>query len=92
MTVYNTNSAMRHSFVQNLIADGMRYRLAQRSVPQHRATPIPQVQRPGVAAERQPDAGEISAAVARFNREGGNVGTSGLRNAAAVITARRARS
>ena len=45
--VYNTNSAMRHSFVQNLIADGMRFRLAQRSVSRAVSRPIPNVQKPG---------------------------------------------
>ena len=51
ITVYNTNSAMRHSFVQNLIADGMRYRLAQRSVSRAASRPIPNVVRPGSSAE-----------------------------------------
>jgi hypothetical protein len=57
-TVNNTNSAMRHSFVQNLLADGMRYRLAQRSVSRAVNRPVPQVQRPGVS---QPSNGDDSA-------------------------------
>ena len=51
--VYNTNSAMRHSFVQNLLADGMRFRLAQRSVSRAASRSIPHVVRPGSPAEMQ---------------------------------------
>jgi hypothetical protein len=77
---------------QKILYDGLKAQEAKQSLAAHRNNPVPQVARPGVAAEREPDAGEISAAMARFNRPGGNVGRDGLRNAAAVVTARRARS
>jgi site-specific recombinase XerD len=49
--VWQTNPVARHSFFQNLIADGMKYRLAQRNVPRAAARPVPQVQRPGVTSD-----------------------------------------
>ena len=88
------SQALLHSAEFQLMAvDAFKYRMSQAAIAKAATRPVPSVQRPGVAAEREPDAGEISAAMARLNRPGGNVGRDGLRNAAAVITAtRRARS
>jgi hypothetical protein len=87
---YNTVPALRHSFVQSLIADGARWRAAQRSITQSRANPVPRVQRPGVSVDGpRVHEGDLAAAASRFNLPGGNVGTQGLRNAAAWVTAKR---
>jgi hypothetical protein len=86
-TVNNTNSAMRHSFVQNLLADGMRYRLAQRSVSRAVNRPVPQVQRPGISEPARSDDGQVAALWTKLNSN--NQGLSGLRNAAELVTARR---
>ena len=66
--------------------------MSQDAISRAAVRPVPQVQRPGVSEPSKGDEGEISAALARFNREGGNMGRDGLRNAAAVVAARRARS
>ena len=47
--IWNSNPVARHSFFQNLIADGMKYRLAQRNIPRAVARPVAHVQRPGVS-------------------------------------------
>ena len=87
---YNTVPALRHSFVQGLMADGAKCRAAQRSITQSKANPVPRVQRPGVAADSpRVHEGDLAAAASRFNLPGGNVGTQGLRNAAAWVTAKR---
>jgi hypothetical protein len=46
--IWNSNPVARHSFFQNLIADGLKFRLAQRNIPRAVARPVPHVQRPGV--------------------------------------------
>jgi hypothetical protein len=51
--VYNSVPAFRHSFVQDLLADGAKYRLAQRSVARAAHRPVPHVIRPGSSAETQ---------------------------------------
>ena len=86
-TVNNTNSAMRHSFVQNLLADGMRYRLAQRSVSRAVNRPVPQVQPPGISEPARSDDGQVAALWTKLNSN--NQGLPGLRNAAELVAARR---
>jgi hypothetical protein len=87
---YNTVPALRHSFVQGLMADGAKWRASQRSLASHRANPVPKVQRPGVASDGpRVHEGDLAAAASRFNLPGGNEGPQGLRNAAAWITAKR---
>jgi hypothetical protein len=90
---WNSNPTLRHAFVSELVADGAKWRMSQRALATHRVNPVvPSVQRPGVASPGPTaDPGEIAAASARFNLPGGNLGRDGLRNAAALITARRAR-
>jgi site-specific recombinase XerD len=51
--VYNSVPAFRHSFVQDLLADGAKYRLAQRNISRAVSRPIPNVQRPGSPALMQ---------------------------------------
>jgi hypothetical protein len=77
---------------QLMLMDAVRFRTSQDAISRAAVRPVPQVQRPGVSEPSKVDAGEVSAALARFNREGGNLGRDGLRNAAAVVAARRARS
>lgn len=48
---YNSVPALRHSFVQGLLADGAKWRASQRSLSAHRHNPVQKVQRPGVASE-----------------------------------------
>jgi hypothetical protein len=89
---YNTVPALRHSFVQGLMADGAKWRASQRSLASHRANPVPKVQRPGVTSDGpRVHEGDLAAAASRFNLPGGNEGTQGLKNAAAWLTARRGR-
>jgi hypothetical protein len=49
---WNSIPALRHSFVQDLMADGVKFRLAQRNVAKAVHHPVPHVQRPGSSAER----------------------------------------
>jgi hypothetical protein len=58
--IWNSNPVARHSFFQNLVADGLKYRLAQRNIPRAVARPIPKLQRPGVASEEARDHGEYA--------------------------------
>jgi hypothetical protein len=57
---YNTIPAMRHSFVQGLLADGAKYRLAQRGITQARSNPVQKVQRPGVTSSEPRDDGSYA--------------------------------
>jgi hypothetical protein len=50
-SVYNSVPAFRHSFVQELLADGAKYRLAQRNVATKAHHQVPHVARPGSSAE-----------------------------------------
>jgi hypothetical protein len=81
---------IQSSEFQRVLVDAFKFRMSQAAIKNAVARPVPQVQRPGVSEPVQADPAEISAALARFSREGGNVGRDGLRNAAAVIAARRA--
>ena len=47
--IWNSNPVARHSYFQNLIADGVKWRLAKSNIPQHVARPVARVQRPGVS-------------------------------------------
>jgi hypothetical protein len=82
---WNSVPALRNSFVSELIADGAKWRLAQRGITRARSNPVPQVQRPGVATSEPRDDSEASHLQGRFNlnpsRELG----------AALIAARRGR-
>ena len=64
--IWNSNPVARHSYFQNLIADGVKYRLAQRNIPRAAARPVPQVQRPGVSepASDRSEFAEVSRAYA----------------------------
>ena len=44
---WNSTPALRHSFVQNLMADGIKFRIAQRNVAKAVHHPVPHVVRPG---------------------------------------------
>jgi hypothetical protein len=58
---------VRSAAFQLMLTDAVKYRLAQRSITQSRAKPIPRVQRPGVAAGLPTADGDVSAAQAKFN-------------------------
>ena len=51
LDAYNTNPGMRHAATQELLADGIRYRMARAAVGRAAARPVPQVQRPGVTSD-----------------------------------------
>jgi hypothetical protein len=57
---YNKNPAMRHAATQSLIADGIRYRQAQKAAQRAQVRPVPQVQKPGAANEERRDYSEYS--------------------------------
>ena len=48
---YQTNPGMRHAATQELLADGIRYRMARAAVDRAASRPVPQVQRPGVTSD-----------------------------------------
>jgi hypothetical protein len=81
--------ALRNAFVSELIADGAKWRMAQRSLRDNAVRKVPTVQRPGASTDARQDHGDVAVASSRFNLPGGNVGTQGLRNAAALVMARR---
>jgi hypothetical protein len=81
--IWNSNPVARHSFFQNLIADGMKYRLAQRSIPKAVTRTVPRVQRPGVANQESRDYSETAALQRRFSER------PTLKNAAELVAARR---
>ncbi len=88
LAVYNSNSALRHSFVQNLLADGARYRINQRALATRRSNPVPAVARPGASeAGARSDDGEVAALWSKLNKQ--NEGRQGIRNAAELVAARR---
>ena len=58
--IWNSNPVARHSFFQNLIGDGIKYRLAQRNIPRTVSRPVAHVQRPGVTSEESRDYSEYS--------------------------------
>jgi hypothetical protein len=89
----NSVELLHSSEFQRILLDALKWQSAQTAVRNAAVRPVPQVQRPGVSTDPSNiDDGEVSAARARFTREGGNVGRDGLRNAAALVAARRARS
>jgi hypothetical protein len=80
---YNQNPAMRHAATQSLIADGIRYRQAQKSAQRAQVRQVPQVQRPGAASEEARDYSEVSSLQREFNLK------PTARTAAALLAARR---
>jgi hypothetical protein len=86
---YNSNPLLRSAAGQQIVSEAARWRLAQKAISQHRSAPVPQVQRPGVSEAVRIDDGAVSAALQRLNSPGGNEGRAGLRNAAALVAARR---
>jgi hypothetical protein len=87
--LYNSNELLRSAAGQQIVAEAARWRLAQKAISQHRSAPVPRVQRPGVSEPVRIDDGAVSAALQRLNSPGGNEGRAGLRNAAALVAARR---
>jgi len=83
--VWNSVPAFRHSFVQDLLADGAKYRLAQRSVARAAHRPVPHVVRPGSPAEMQTRT-EAALAEARSKLKP----SMSAKEAAAYVIARRA--
>jgi len=51
LDAYQTNPGMRHAATQELLADGIRYRMARAAVDRAASRPVPQVQRPGVTSD-----------------------------------------
>jgi len=84
---YNTIPALRHSFVQGLMADGAKWRASQRSLASHRANPIPKVQRPGSSAETRSDNSEYASLERSFRGK-----DLSAKQAADLLIAHRARS
>ena len=81
---------LHSSAFQLMITDALKYRMAQQSVGRSASRPIPQVVRPGMSeAPPRGDDGALATAIAKFNKQGGDTGTQGLRNAAAIVAARR---
>jgi hypothetical protein len=89
MREYNSNPLFRSAAGQQIIAEAARWRLAQRSVSRAATRPVPNVQRPGISEPVRIDDGAVSEALARLNAPGGNEGRIGLKNAAALVAARR---
>jgi hypothetical protein len=86
---YNSNPLFRSAAGQQIMMEAAAYRLARKAVSRHRANPVPHVQRPAVAESVRIDDGAVASALARLNAPGGADGRTGLRNAAALVAARR---
>ena len=80
---------LHSSAFQLMITDALKYRMAQQSVGKAVTRPVPQVQRPGISEPVRIDDGAVASALARLNQPGGNEGRQGLKNAAALVAARR---
>jgi hypothetical protein len=85
--IWNNNPVARHSYFQNLIADGVKYRLAQRAVAFAAVRPVPQVQRPGAANEESRDYSEY----AHLERQYRGQQSLTPKQAAELVIAKRAR-
>ena len=85
----DASTMMRSANFQLMLSDALSYRMSKEALPRAISRPVASVQRPGVSEGPRADPGEVSAALARFNQPGGNVGRDGLRNAAAIVAARR---
>jgi hypothetical protein len=85
--VYQTNPIMRSAAFQRMAMDATKYHLAQQSVKDHRANPVPPVHRPGVS-EPRPSSDETAARSARDKF----MNDPNPRNAAAYLYARRSAS
>ena len=85
------STALLHSAEFQMMAlDALKYRAAQQSVAKAVSRPIPNVQKPGYSEPGpRPDEGAIANALARLSQPGGAEGRTGLRNAAALVAARR---
>jgi hypothetical protein len=84
------STALVHSAEFQLLAlDALKYRMAQQGVAKAVTRPVPQVQRPGISESVRIDDGAVASALARLNQPGGNEGRQGLKNAAALVAARR---
>jgi hypothetical protein len=82
---WNTNLLLRSATAQKMIIREAKARIAARNVRAQRQNPIPQVQRPG-ASEEARDYSEVSSLQRDFNLK------PTAKNAAALLTARRARA
>jgi hypothetical protein len=80
---------MRSSAFQLMLSDAISYRQSREAVAKAVNRPVPNVQRPGISEPVRIDDGAVSAALARLNSPGGAEGRQGLRNAAALVAARR---
>jgi hypothetical protein len=84
--LYQSSPLMRSAAFGKMMFDATKYHLAQQSVREHRAAPVPQVQRPGVS---QPAASrsdyDVAAAKKAFERSPND-----LKLAAAYLSAKRA--
>ena len=85
------STALLHSAeFQMLALDALKYRMATQSVAKAVTRPVvPQVQRPGISEPVRIDDGAVSEALRRLSSPGGNEGRIGLKNAAALVSARR---
>jgi hypothetical protein len=63
---WGNNVALRNAHVSELLADGVRYRLARQNIAAHRNNPIPRVQRPGVASDGPSDSGDYASLERQF--------------------------
>jgi hypothetical protein len=83
LEAYHNNPAMRHAATQELLADGIRYRMARAAIDKASARPVPKVQRPGVATEARNDYSEYATLSRQLPRD------ISVKQAAQLITARR---
>ena len=83
---YNKNPAMRHAATQSLIADGIRYRQAQKAAHRAQTRPVPQVQKPGVSSPEARDNSAYSDLERQYRGQSLNP-----RQAAELVIAKRAR-
>jgi hypothetical protein len=85
--IWNTSEVARHSFFQNLIADGIKYRQSKEAVSRAAYRPAPQVQRPGTRS----DEAVQQSAYSVLERQLRNKGGISAKDGAALLVARRAR-
>ena len=85
LDAYQTNPGMRHAATRELLADGIRYRMARAAVGRAAARPVPQVQRPGVSDD--PSERNNYSEYARLSRQLPKELTA--KQAAQLLTARR---
>ena len=83
LDAYQTNPGMRHAATQELLADGIRYRMARAAIGRAATRPVPQVQRPGVTSDDRNNYSEYAMLSRQLPKE------LTAKQAAQLLTARR---